>query len=424
MFKRIYNTKNFYISSSVYAAFSIAGAIVSYLIYPFLIRILPRATFGDFAATLAIASQLSSIFLAFNIVSLYVSKRYGDSRELLEYLQQRIVKIFLVFALLILALSPALKGVLRFGGYSSIIALLLLMLLSVPAVIWMGFLQGKQEMIRIGIYAFTAACFKIVFALLLALLFKNISALFGIVLGQFLAVILLAKLPGHKTPSLKSLFMKISTPGRAKNLNVYLASAVVVSLFMSFAQNADILYGKSLLPFDLAGTFVGISSLSNVAFYICFLLVWIALSGIDLNNPKVSLNVLKRAGGLIIMIGSLLFGILMIFEKNILQILIGETSHEFYRQLPYDTLYQSVIALVTLYIYWCLVHKKSGVVIMTIAFVLPLLIVPFLFDTRTPMGLVWLLLKAELAGISLMGLIILIRYFVKSPYYVQAKKIN
>lgn len=414
MIKNLYLSKNFYLRSSIYAALSLLGAAMSYAIYPALIRILPREVFGDIATSLALASQLTTIFLAFNIVSLYVSKKYQNSKEQLEHLQKEIVKIFVLFSIVIFIMSPALKQVLHFGSYTTFWSLMALMLLSIPAVIWIGYLQGKEEMARVGIYIACAALFKFLITISLAIIFRSDIAIVGIVLGQLIGIIVLAKLPGEQTPSLLTLFESSKRKIYDATLNKYLIIVVVSCILLSFAQNADILFGKALLDSTFSGTFVAVSSLSNVVFYTSSLIIWISLSGLSLKNSSKDSRLLLRSSLVVILIGILVGLFFSIAESYIFTHLIPDASQEYVVQLYRDTLYQSIVVLATLILYWKLATKSSGGLMGSIGFAFPIMLVPLLYDGSGVIALINTLLVCALAGFGIMSLIIL--------FYSQFKK--
>lgn len=408
MIRNLYYSKNFYTRSVIYAALSICAAALSYIIYPFLIHLLPREVFGDIGASLALTNQLASLFLAFNIVSLYLSKKYRDSHQRLEHLQKDIVRIFLLFSVLLVAMSPILHDILNFGNYRSFIAVLLLLLLTVPSVIWIGYLQGKEEMARVGIYTFLVAAFKFIFAITLAAIFRSDVALFGIVMGQLAGLIILAKLPGARTPSLRSLFSAPNAHYKpSKQLFSYLLGAVIACGIMSFAQNADILYAKALLQPYTAGTYVAISSLSSVVFHISILLVWIALSGINLKNPSNNWWLAKKTLALISVIFTGIFATFFFSEHLILRYLVGSVPEVFHGQLLKSSLYQFIVAASTLIVYMSLTLREKRPLLQCLGLGLPLLFTTLLYDNNGPQELVNIMLSLIILGFILQCFILL-----------------
>ena len=413
MIKKLYKNSNFYISSSIYSILSIIAAAAGYAIYPLTIRLLPVMAFGEFATTIALAGLLSCIFLALNVASLFLTKKHPDNLAMIEYLQQKIMILFVITVLLLAFFSPIIMHILKLSNYLSLLALSLLMIMNIPTVFSLGYLQGKKEMSRIGVYILSASVFKLLFTILLAVWLRSEIAIFGVVLGQICGLIVLHKLPGSRPPSLLSIFKRKSVQPKNNWLLGYLIKVVVSCICLSFAQSADILYGKSLLSNKVSGTFVAISTLSNFAFYISSLLIWITLSGINPKKPAHNRRMLYRSTGVIFVFGVIFVAGLNVFQSTILKLFVGDTFGLFIGQLPKDSLYQTVVATVTLYIFWLMAQNKKFYLLSAIVFVLPLLILPIIFTGNDPITLINLLLQVQFVGIISVVLLILVRYLSK-----------
>lgn len=424
MLRKLYNSKNFYLNNSLYIVLSVAGAVLSYAIYPIMVRILSKESFGDFTVALAVSSQMASVFLAFNVVSLHITKKHDDGVTILSYLQSKIIRIFLLFSLFVLITSPIIKTTLKLDSYLPLLATLLLMLLSIPAVIWLGFLQANKEMTRVGLYTFVTAFLKLIFAVVLALILQSSAAMFGVVVAQLIGVYVLSILPGKKTPPI-NFFNRSSTvfkDSKYAGLYKYLVSAILVTLMLSFAQNADTLLGKSLLSRDAAGSFVAVSSLSNVVYYTGFLLVWVVLSNLSMTDNKQNKKLLYRAFSLLIFMGIIASFIALIFEYFGLNILLGSKTAYFAGQLPREILYQSIMVVVTLYFYWRLTIRSKWVVVDSLIYMSPLLImIARMGNTNYPIALMNTILISQLLGIILVALAVITRNVVFRLYETSEK---
>lgn len=412
MISKIYHSKNLFINNGLYVVLSMLGAVFSYAIYPLLVRLLPAKSFGDFTVSLSITSQMASVFLAFNVVSLHLAKKHQNSNDLLEYLQSKIIRVFLYISLIIIVLLPILKSLLKMGSYVPLFATLLIMLLSIPVVVWLGYLQSHKEMTRVGVYTMLSALLKLIFTIMLAIILKNSIAIFGIVLAQTLAILALANLPGKKVPSIKLKQPTLSDEDLKKFSGIYryLIISVIVTLVVSFVQNMDTLLGKYSLSDLQAGSFLSISSFSNVVFYIGFLFVWIVLSNLTIKNNKVDKIILFKALAVLCILTIISTIVCYILGGRLLSIINGSSKNTSVGQLTRNILYQSITAIISMYFYWSLALKRRRVLAEVLVYSVPFVTSALLFKYSSANAILNALLRSQLIGIIFVGLLIFTRY--------------
>jgi hypothetical protein len=122
---------------------------------------------------------------------------------------------------------------------------------------------------------------------------------------------------------------------------------------------------------------------------------------------------LYRSTGMIFVFGVIFVAGLNVFQSTILKLFVGDTFGLFIGQLPKDSLYQTVVAIVTLYIFWLMAQNKKFYLLSAIVFVLPLLILPIIFTGNDPISLINLLLQVQFVGIISVVLLILVLYLSK-----------
>ncbi len=146
--------------------------------------------------------QLSSILLAFNVVSIYLVAREKDTAVAkLESIQRVLVRLSAAVAIGIVVLLPFLRNLLQIEGYLPLLGLSLLLITVIPTIIWTGYLLGHKELPLIGIYNIVNALAKVVGAVTLAKLGLGAGgAVFGLLIGYVVSLVLLKKLSKHRLP--------------------------------------------------------------------------------------------------------------------------------------------------------------------------------------------------------------------------------
>lgn len=87
---------NFYFRSSLYTVLALGASVLNYLLYPALTRVLNPQEFGDFATIMAISGQVLAILVSFNLMSIYLVKKYPEeeAREKVQIIQKILIWLF------------------------------------------------------------------------------------------------------------------------------------------------------------------------------------------------------------------------------------------------------------------------------------------------------------------------------------------
>lgn len=398
------NVKNFYVKSSLFTILSLAAAACSYFLYPILIRILPSSEFGDFAVTTTMLNQILSIFLALNIISVHLVKKYGEeqSRHYIQIIQKILLWIFLGLCLIVFILAPQLQELLKINHLILFIPLGLILLVSIPVTIWNGFLQGHKELVRVGIFSFSASLAKLIFAALFGLLLGAVGALFGILVGTLLGILILQLYPGVRLPSIRSAFEKTSKVDLrfVSRLKFYIIQSVFVVGALGFLQGYDIALSKALFEPAIAGVYSGVSILSYVLYYVSFILIWIVLPEIDVNNPKNNRRVISTAYKIFGLITVASVGAELLLGEILLPLILGPEYSGKTLWLVYATLYQLMLVGIALYAFYLLIRHKSRSVLLVGYVLTCCLTLPSLL-AHTPEEMILTLLLSTVFGVIL-----------------------
>jgi O-antigen/teichoic acid export membrane protein len=342
--------KNFYVKSSLFTILSLAAAACSYALIPILVRVMPPSDFGDFAVTTTMLNQVLAFLLAINIISIHLVKTYGedDARRYVQIIQKALLWLFMAVCILVVTFSPFLKTILKIDNLLLFLPLSLVLLASVPVTVWNGFLQGHKELIRVGIFSVSASLSKLIFASVLGLFLGSVGALFGILIGTLLGIIVLQLYPGVRLPSLKNTLQKTNKSDLRSlwQLKFYIIQAVFVVGALGFLQGYDISLAKILFEPAIAGTYSGIGVLSYILYYLAFILIWIILPEINVQNPVSNRRVLGTAYKIFGMLAITAIAFEVIFGNLLLSILLGADYSEKVSWLIFATLYQLTLVAI------------------------------------------------------------------------------
>jgi O-antigen/teichoic acid export membrane protein len=353
---------NFYIKSAIFGIFSIGAAFLNYLAYPVLTRVLNALEFGEFAVVISISSQILSVLLAFNILSIYTVKNYPDrhTEEILDSIQKVLLWVFLVFGFLVLITSPIITKILKLDNFLSIITILTIIICSVPITVWTGYLQGKRKTAQVGIANFFSSFIKLIAVSLFGILFGLSGSLLGFICASLLSVIIYALLAKTKLPRLTTILKKFDSNQKSalRGMQKQIVFTIVAVLSIGILQNIDIIFTKALFDATEAGRYSSIGLFSNTVYYLGFILIWIILPEIETLKPKHNLRLLRKAAlslcGIIIL--ALTFNILL--GKELINLIFGSTFINLQSVLSFSIIYQGSLALITLIIYYLLITSK------------------------------------------------------------------
>lgn len=395
-------TQNFYVRSTIFVVLSLAGATITYLLYPILARIFSLQEFGDFVAIVGISNQALGILLAFSILSIGLVKQYGETEATnkTQVIQKVLLWLFLVLSALTVLVSPLLKDLLNIQHVSYFFILSLIMILAVPSNIWVGYLQGHKEQIRVGIFSLSTAILKIVLAVILAMYFGVSGGLWGVFIGSFFGLLVVYYLPGKSVPKLNTLFKSLSVSDKVfiRTNSAYILQAVFVVGSIVFLQNYDLLRTKILFSPDVAGIYGGVSVLSNALYYVTFLLIWILLPEFSIDNPLNNRRILRTAYRLIIALSFIVVVLIFAFGNTILPLLLGNDFSNQKNVLVVASLYQISLVSVALYSFYLLILRKRGSVMLASSVLLSCAFMPLPF-TDSPYAVILSLWLSIILGV-------------------------
>jgi O-antigen/teichoic acid export membrane protein len=394
--------EDFYIRSSLFAFLSLVGAILNYALYPSLAHVLNPTEFGDFVAVLAISNQLLGIMLAFTLTSISLVNTYpeDEAREKAQIIQKVLIWLFLGATAVLLVVSPLIRQQLHIVDPLTFVILALLLVAAVPAVMWTGYLQGHQRVIKVGIYNVAGVVSKLVLALLFARLWGVSGGLLGVLAGTMLGILTLRLIAGMRLPSLRSSLTPLTASQwtYVRGTMTSLGVSVLVVGMLSVLQNIDIIFAKILFPPAVAGVYSGISVLSNALYFLGLLLVWIVLPAVSPANPRHNRRLLRTSYSLLalmavgVMAGEYLLR--NVLARSLLGLAFGGQGDI----LILASLFQILLVGSTLYAYYLLVLRRKRSLLLAGCVFLPSVAAPAVLVPGDTRAMITTLLLATLLG--------------------------
>lgn len=359
-------------SGTFFVLASMVSAACNYILYIICARMLSPAQYGDLALVLALSNQVLGALFATNLLSIYIMHNKGElyARSVLELVQRRILIIIFILSTSTVVLGSFFAYLLGLEDRWLIACLCLVLIMALPASIWIGFFQAQKEFGRISVYNLVASTGKLVLTSIGATLNSVRLALLGVVIGQGLALFIIKVYRGSTPPSV---IKSLSERPTKSVLNYFREHkklfwvAICSVLTLSFAQNADIVFANIKLSDSVVGSYSGISLISNAIFYVGSLLFWLFLPRII----KLSNNKQKRIFRYILVVTALLVVVAVIFARFagplLVKIFLGVYIAPVARALPYAVAYQLILISTALSVYIFILQNRIVNAVIVIA---------------------------------------------------------
>lgn len=275
----------------IFVLLSVVASALNYLAYPLFSRILGPTDYINITVALSLFTQVSTFLSSILAITIGLSKtnknnlkNTGDSIELL---QAFLFKLFFVLSIIFLVFSPFIMESVRTPTLFAI-PIALMMLLSIPVLIISGYLNGKNQMVKLGIVTFISASSQFTIGLLASIAFHSgLVTMLSMVAAQAITIVIVytvyskEKLPGI-LKSLRTPLRNIRTP-EMKRLIVFTVISSLAIMSISIIQVADLFFVQHLKGADVK-FYADIYVLSRVVFFAGMIFVWPFLGEISIDN--------------------------------------------------------------------------------------------------------------------------------------------
>jgi O-antigen/teichoic acid export membrane protein len=369
-------------NNAIYWFASLLVAFVNYLYYPVLGRLMRPVDFGETQTIISIFTQAAIFFQVLSLLGIGIISKY-ENEDLRNKITNELSRLAIVLSMVVLVcmivFSAQLKSFFHFTSVYPFMVLACSLLVSVPLSFANSYLQGHSSFWKLSIGSFMGALSKLVFAVVLvALGFKVIGAVGGLVLAQVLVLIYALKMgKGIRNFVSSNLHLRRPQLSLIKPELPFAGMVFATSLTTNLMLSFDILVVKHYFPPREAGFYTGISIISNIIFYVTGSLSGVLIPSIKLSNTAQENNkLLRRSLLLLFPIGGLVTLVFILVPNLVVDILLGHRYVAYATYLKGLSLALFIMSISNLLIYYHIGLRHyfvTPVVIVSLCFTLGLL---------------------------------------------------
>ena len=249
---------------------SLATACVNFLYYPVLAHFLAVRDFGDVQAGISFIMLAGTLFTSLSILSMFVTA-LGMKNEQIKthHFERVIISISCLAAIITLLFSHQLANILQLSHPSLLYILSAIFIINIPAVSWVGALQGNNQFIASGLASFTSAIMKIILSVVFMVLgYGAFGALLGTILGLAATLPFILLVQKNHVVSFRRTF---SLPNRedihfVRNHPELTKTLMALVLFYAIST-LDVFFAKVFLDPITAGYFAQQSTAAKIPYY-------------------------------------------------------------------------------------------------------------------------------------------------------------
>lgn len=321
-------TSPFLRHNATFMAGSLGVAVLNYLFYPVLGRLLPPADFGEVQALTALFSQAAIFLTILTYVTVHVTVNIPDvqkrNQTLLSLERVAMITGYILLGIA-LALVDQLRVFLNFKDVWPFVALIVALAISIPLAFRMAFLRGQKQFFRASLTDGIGSAAKLLLAPIFVLLgFYSLGAIGALAVSQVLS--LAAGMAWARQAGFQG------SAFRASRLNLdlirpYLKHATAVLVGAGGAviiQTLDILAIKHYFSPADAGHYAGITTIAAIIYFLMAPVTGVLMTLVNNNqSPRKNHSRLKASLGLMILLGGSALLVMSLFPNIVIELLVG-----------------------------------------------------------------------------------------------------
>ena len=344
--------------------FSAVAGIASYLYFFAMARMLSVEDYG-------LLSSINSLIYILSIpqetirtvISVFIAKfKVNDEKGKMHWLMSSYLKkMFLLSGILFvifLAISPLIAMLLH-TTFSILVATALSLIFSFTIPVIWGVLQGLEKFKAMGINDSVFNVIKLVAAMVLVLMLPTSMKIYGALLAIPLSLGL-AFLLGFWY--LKDIRKEKKQKVREKTTKYSLATLLIFGL-VTLMYSVDVIIARYFFTPKIAGIYGGVSTIGKSLFFIATGIKRVMVPNLAGENEKKhkneSMDILKRAGGLIAALFGAAFVLSLLFSEWIIKIVLGSKYLVAAPYLRYMIIAMALFSFSNLLVYYNLVTNKN-----------------------------------------------------------------
>lgn len=260
---------------------SIVASGLNYIIYPLFSRILGSGEYVDITISLSLFTQASTFLSSILAITIGLSKNErkdaGETNQKIELLQAFLFKLFLALSLLFLLFSPILAEQLHISALFAI-PISLMMLLAIPIQIISGYLNGKNQMAKLGFVVLISAGSQFSIGLVASLLSHSaLLTMLSMTIAQLVSLGLIYTIfsKDHLPVITRTLRTPLSTirDKDFRKLLLYTGYSSLAIMAVGLIQIIDLFILQNLENVDMK-FYADIYVISRVVFFAGMIFIW------------------------------------------------------------------------------------------------------------------------------------------------------
>ena len=268
---------------------SVIASAMNYIIYPLFSRILGPDEYVNITVSLSLFTQVSAFLSSILAITIGLSKSEDSRRtnEKIELLQSFLFKLFFTLAVLFLIFSPVIMSKMH-APILFALPISLMMLLSIPVMVISGYLNGKNQMIKLGFVTVISAGSQFLIGLSAALISHDgLMTMLSMTAAQIITLVIVYAvfsqdhLPGVSKPLRAPL--RASLDEKMRKLVNYTVFSSVAIMAISLVQIADLFILQNLTHVDVK-FYTDIYVVSRVVFFAGMIFIWPFLGEVSLDH--------------------------------------------------------------------------------------------------------------------------------------------
>ncbi len=354
----------------VFFAGSMVVAVLNYIYYPVLGRLLSIRDFGEVQTLVSIFLQSTILFNVMGLVTVNVVANRGK-KKVKDHIIFELEKLSLIASAVALVttiiLARQLQSFFHFSSFWPFILLSLALMTSVPLTFRQFYLRGRLRFGSSAWSAIWAAGAKLVLSALLVYLgFRSGGAILGIMLAQLVALIYTAD------RARKAGFLRSENAHKSRWLDlkaikpelVYGLLVLLVTLIITLQFSLDIIVVKHYFNADIAGLYAGITTIARIIYFVTGSIGIVLMSSVKLDDQlHQNRAILGRSFGLLLALGLPALLLFSLAPDLIIKILLGSKYLAYSSLLPRLGLVMFIISAVGLLLNYYLALRRYGVAI-------------------------------------------------------------
>jgi O-antigen/teichoic acid export membrane protein len=338
-------------------------AVLNYLYYPVVGRLLSPADFGEVQAIISFFLQTAVLMQVLGLVTLGIIKKYPGERERAEVsaeLEWLAILAGAVLFVLALLLTPWLTQFLNFRTPAPFVIFAVGIFIGIPTVFSNAYLQGMKRFGQLALAGIVASASKLVFSAAFVLAgLRTAGAVLGLAVSQvvMLAYTYILARPLGRPPVRPRRALPDFRPLRPELRYglLVLATALTVNVILSI----DILAAKHYFPPTVAGLYAGIATVARIIYWLTGPLSAVLIASVTLTDPATNRAFLLRSLALTAAIGGSALAFFTLFPVLTITLLIGARYTVYAAQLPRLSLAIFILSLANILLYYHVALRRA-----------------------------------------------------------------